>query len=128
MADFNLQHALHLLKSHDAVLLDTRTLAEYCKGHLAGSILVATQLPSLSKRERKNLQEQLRYTLRKVPKKKPIIVYCKKGTRAAIAKKALVNVGYHNVYVLGGIEEPPLRDVFTGKNPAWPLCYCRGKL
>lgn len=123
--DFNLPYALYLLREKNAILLDVRTYEEFCKGHLAGARFIATQLPPLDTRERKNLQDQMHYLLRKIPKNVPVIVYCKKGVRAKIAKNLLINLGYHNAVALGGVKESPLKDVFSGKNPVWEICYCQ---
>lgn len=125
MTDFNLTYALYLLQKHDAILLDVRTYNEWCQGHLQGALFIPTQLPPLTNRERQNLQEQMRYTLRNVPINTAIIVYCKKGVRAKIAKELLQNLGRPAI-ALGGVEEPPLDNVFNGKNPVWPICYCKG--
>lgn len=76
--DFDLNYALDLLLNRDAVLLDVRTFAEWCSGHLKGAYFVATQLPPLTEREKTNLKEQMKYVLRKIPKNIPIIVYCKR--------------------------------------------------
>lgn len=124
--DFNLPYALHLLTEKDAILLDVRTYEEFCQGHLAGARFVATQLPPLDARERKNLKDQMRYLLLNVAKNVPIVVYCKKGVRAKIAKNLLIELGYYNAVALGGVQEPPLDKVFSGENPVWKICYCSG--
>ena len=118
---------MHLLKSHNALLLDVRSYAEYCTGHLADAVLVPTQLPPLSNRECKNLRGQLIYLLKTVPKDRPVVVYCKKGVRARIAKEILTGLGYKQVVVLGGVETTPLSKLFTKKNKTeWPICNCQG--
>ena len=74
------------------VLLDVRTLEEFNAGHIAGAILLpydeinlkaATVLPD---------------------KEKEIVLYCRSGRRSAIAKKALVELGYKDVKDFGGIN------------------------
>ena len=74
------------------VLLDVRTQEEFDAGHIAGSILLpydeinvkaATVLPD---------------------KEKEIVLYCRSGRRSAIAKKALVELGYKDVEDFGGIN------------------------
>ena len=72
------------------VLLDVRTQEEFDAGHIAGAILLpydeinlkaATVLPD---------------------KEKEIVLYCRSGRRSAIAKKALVELGYKDVEDFGG--------------------------
>lgn len=74
------------------VLLDVRTQEEFNAGHIAGAILLpydeialkaATVLPE---------------------KEKEIVLYCRSGRRSAIAKKALVELGYKDVEDFGGIN------------------------
>jgi len=120
--DFNLPYALNLL-NHGGILLDVRTFDEWCQGHLKGAYFIPTQLPPLTDRERQNLKEQMKYVLRNVPKFVPIVVYCKKGVRAKIAKELLHELG-RSAVALGGVEEPPLKAIFEGYNPVWPICYC----
>ena len=74
------------------VLLDVRTQEEFEAGHIAGAVLLpydeialkaATVLPD---------------------KEKEIVLYCRSGRRSAIAKKALVELGYKDVEDFGGIN------------------------
>lgn len=74
------------------VLLDVRTQEEFDAGHIAGAVLLpydeinvkaATVLPD---------------------KEKEIVLYCRSGRRSAIAKKALVELGYKDVEDFGGIN------------------------
>ena len=74
------------------VLLDVRNQEEFNAGHIAGAILLpydeinlkaATVLPE---------------------KEKDIVLYCRSGRRSAIAKKALVELGYKDVEDFGGIN------------------------
>ena len=74
------------------VLLDVRTQEEFDAGHIPTAILlpydeinlkVATVLPD---------------------KEKEIVLYCRSGRRSAIAKKALVELGYKDVKDFGGIS------------------------
>jgi rhodanese-related sulfurtransferase len=126
MKDFDLQLALNLLKKHNAILLDIRTRKEFCQGHIVGAMLVPTQLPPLSERELKNLKQQLWYTLRHYERSTPIVLYCKKGVRAKIAKRLVQELGFPNVTALGGVEEPPLKAVFSGTSKGvFKICKCR---
>ena len=74
------------------VLLDVRTQEEFDAGHIASAILLpydeinlkaATVLPD---------------------KEKEIVLYCRSGRRSAIAKKALVELGYKDVEAFGGVN------------------------
>ena len=74
------------------VLLDVRTQEEFNAGHIPSAILLpydeinlkaATVLPE---------------------KEKEIVLYCRSGRRSAIAKKALVELGYKDVKDFGGIN------------------------
>ena len=74
------------------VLLDVRTQEEFNAGHIPSAILLpydeinlkaATVLPE---------------------KEKEIVLYCRSGRRSAIAKKALVELGYKDVEDFGGIN------------------------
>ena len=74
------------------VLLDVRTREEFDAGHIPTAILLpydeinikaATVLPD---------------------KEKEIVLYCRSGRRSAIAKKALVELGYKDVEDFGGIN------------------------
>ena len=85
-----LQNKLNAQESF--VLLDVRTQEEFDAGHIASAILLpydeialkaATVLPD---------------------KEKEIVLYCRSGRRSAIAKKALVELGYKDVEDFGGIN------------------------
>ena len=74
------------------VLLDVRTQEEFDAGHIPTAVLLpydeinvkaATVLPD---------------------KEKEIVLYCRSGRRSAIAKKALVELGYKDVEDFGGIN------------------------
>ena len=74
------------------VFLDVRTQEEFDAGHIPTAILLpydeinlkaATVLPD---------------------KEKEIVLYCRSGRRSAIAKKALVELGYKDVKDFGGIS------------------------
>lgn len=75
-----------------AVLVDVRTLAEYNATHLDDAINIAVDVIDTQIEE-------------KVPEKDTkIIVYCRSGNRSATAAKTLIDMGYKNVYDLGGME------------------------
>lgn len=77
----------------EGVIVDTRTKLEYSAGHIAGSVL----LP----------HDSIDQTIASVAPDKttPIILYCRSGNRAGIAKRVLNDMGYENVVNLGGLQE-----------------------
>lgn len=114
MRDFSNPDALFLL-SQGALLLDIRTRKEYCQGHIKGAILVPTPPPPLNEREEQTLNDLLWWNVSHHTKSKqnPIVIYCRKGVRARLAKKIIIGMGYPNVVAWGGVEEPPLKQFFV---------------
>lgn len=88
--------ALELLSGQESVLfLDVRTQAEYDQGHLEGAVLIPGT--ELSHR-----------VLAELPDKGALIIlYCRSGNRSATAAKELADLGYTQVYDLGGIIDWP---------------------
>ena len=74
------------------VLLDVRTQEEFDAGHIAGAILLPYD------------EINLRAATVLPEKEKEIVLYCRSGRRSAIAKKALVELGYKDVEDFGGIN------------------------
>lgn len=70
-------------------LVDVRTPAEYTSGFIPGAINVDLQ--------------QLGQKLNRIPKDKPVVVYCRSGARSASAAQVLKQQGYTDVYDLGGL-------------------------
>jgi rhodanese-related sulfurtransferase len=84
------------------VLLDVRTPEEHLQKRIPNSILIPVNI--LAKE-----------AISKLPDKNAaIIVYCKSGNRSASAVKILTNLGYTNIYDLGGINGWPYKTV-SGK-------------
>lgn len=74
-----------------AVLLDVRARQEYDSGHIPGSVNV----PLL----------ELGYIDETIPEMStPVYVYCLSGGRSRHAVAVLMQMGYENVYDIGGIE------------------------
>lgn len=82
-----------------AVLLDVREMDEYRSGHIAGSKNISVGSISANKS--------------KLPSDKgsAIIVYCLSGMRSRTACKTLGDLGYTNVFNLGGINAWPYEVV-----------------
>ncbi|MPM74489.1 Thiosulfate sulfurtransferase GlpE [bioreactor metagenome] len=77
------------------ILLDVRKKEEYDTGHIKGSMLIPVD----------NLKAEADNKLK--DKNSPIFVYCRSGNRSVTAAKILTNLGYTNVYNLGGINNWP---------------------
>ena len=77
-----------LVKEEGGRLVDVRSQQEYGSGHLPGSINVPLQ----------QLDQRLS-TLG--AKDKPLIVYCRSGSRSALARAKLKGYGFTRVFDLG---------------------------
>lgn len=86
----------HRLVEDGALLLDVRTEAEYQERHLDGSLLIPHT--ELAKRIDEVLKAQ------GGDKSKPIVVFCRRGGRAEVAKSVLLQGGFTEVSNLGGID------------------------
>jgi len=87
----------HRLVADGALLLDVRTLSEYSDRHIDGAINIPvddlqSRAPEVSRLTGGDM-------------KKPIVVYCGSGKRAARAKTILQSQGYDAVTNLGGIDD-----------------------
>ena len=124
--DNNLQYASTMIRT-GAIVLDVRTRQEFCESHLCGAWHVNTRLPPLDGQAYHRLFRKLRDKIGNYPESTPIIVYCKKGIRAKMAKEILETMGYSNVANLGGVEIEPLNSVMRGKIPVKGLdvCLCK---
>ena len=74
------------LINNDAIVIDVRTLDEFNTGHIEGAINIPVDTIS-----------SINYDSDTV-----IIVYCASGMRSATAAKALISLGYTNIYNLDG--------------------------
>ena len=81
-ADFSQRQAPHML-------LDVRTPQEFASGHIAGAENISLQ--SLPQR------------IGEIPQDRPIVIYCRSGSRSRTAARVLTQAGYVDVYDLGGI-------------------------
>ena len=80
-------------ESKGHILLDVRTDTEYKEKRIAGAILIPDY--EIKDRAGKELPD----------KNKVILVYCRSGRRSANAARALISLGYVNVYDFGGRTE-----------------------
>lgn len=84
-----------LNSEEDIILLDVRTVEEYVENHIPNSVLIPVDV----------LQTEAPNQL--INKDSTIFVYCRSGNRSVTASKILVNLGYTDVYNLGGIIDWP---------------------
>jgi phage shock protein E len=76
-----------------ATIVDVRSEAEFRGGSYRGAINVPLQ--ALSGR------------LDRIPKGKPVVVYCASGSRSAMAARILKKAGYEDVSNAGGLGHMP---------------------
>jgi rhodanese-related sulfurtransferase len=70
------------------LVVDTRTLGEWNRGHLAGALLLPV--------------DDVRWELEQLPRDRRIVLYCRTGFRAHLALRTLVESGYRDVVNLTG--------------------------
>lgn len=76
-----------------ATVLDVRTAGEFRSGAYAGAINVPVQ--------------ELEARVAKVPKDRPVVVYCASGARSAMAVRILKKAGHARVLNAGGLRNMP---------------------
>ena len=81
------------------LLLDVRSEMEYVDGHIEGAILIPDN----------EIVERAEVEL--TDKEATIFVYCRSGVRSERATRALIELGYMNVYDMGGIMQWPYETV-----------------
>ena len=72
------------------VILDVRTKEEYAEGYIEGAINIPL--------------DEIENTNKLKDKDQIIFVYCQSGRRSKEASSKLVNLGYTNVYDIGGLN------------------------
>lgn len=85
-----LEDAEKLPRDGSVVLLDTRTIGEYRRGHIEGFINIPV--------------DELRERLNEVEKDKPVYVICQSGLRSYIAARILAENGYECYNFAGGFR------------------------
>lgn len=83
-------------EDEDVLVLDVRERYEYRTGHIPGAML----LP-LDTIDRESAEAAIG------EKDKTVLVYCRSGSRSRMAAKALTELGYTNIYEIGGIINWP---------------------
>jgi len=79
----------------DVIVLDVRSEEEFLTGHIEGSILLPVH-------EIQNYAESVL-----LDKDAMILVICRSGNRSRTAAQTLANLGFTNVYDMGGIMSWP---------------------
>ena len=94
--NINAEKAKEMMENlEEFVLLDARTEEEFFEGHIPGAIVIPHD-------------EVLKRAEAEIPEKDvPVFVYCRSGNRSKTASKALVSLGYSEVYEFGGIIDWP---------------------
>lgn len=93
------EEAKEEMNNRDVIILDVRTEDEYNSGHIENSVLIPVD----------DLEDKAEELL--VNKEQKILVYCRSGNRSKKAADLLVEMGYTNVYDLGGIKDWPYEIV-----------------
>ena len=78
----------NLVNNKDIILLDTRTVQEYDRGHVEGFINIPV--------------DELRSRINEIPRTKPVYVMCQSGLRSYIACRILAGFGYDAYNYSGG--------------------------
>ena len=77
------------------ILLDVRTEEEFDEKHITGAIRLQLDF----------VEEEVEEVIK--DKETVVFVYCRSGRRSKEATKIMVELGYENVYDLGGINDWP---------------------
>ncbi len=102
-AKLNPEEAAEKMQMNEVVLLDVRTQEEFDAETILGSLLLPVQELEL------NALEILK------DKEKIILVYCRSGNRSKTASNKLIELGYKNVYDIGGINDLRDNEYFADK-------------
>ncbi len=86
-------------EEQEVIVLDVRTLSEFQQGHIEGAILLPVD----------EIQDRARALLSDFDQK--ILVYCRSGSRSAMAARMLIEMGYTQVLDFGGIIHWPYEIV-----------------
>lgn len=86
----------NLDKNFDNILLvDVREAGEYNSGHIEGAILIPLG------------EVEFDFDDMDIEKDKEIYVYCRSGKRSGVAQDILIDMGFTNVYNIGGVLDWP---------------------
>lgn len=74
-----------------AILVDVRTPSEYKSGHIEGAINIPLS--------------ELKESIGTLNADAEVVLYCRSGNRAGVAKEILESEGYYNIYNGGGYQD-----------------------
>ena len=87
------EKAKQMMDEQEVLILDVREQSEFDSGHIANAVLLP--LGSITAETAAAV----------IPTKDTVVlVYCRSGNRSKTASKALVELGYTNIYEFGGIN------------------------
>ena len=90
------EEAKEMMDTQDVIILDVREQDEYDSGHIPGAVLLPVG----------TIDEETAAEV--IPEKdSTVLVYCRSGNRSKTASSALAELGYTNIYELGGINTWP---------------------
>lgn len=93
-------HAEEMIGAKDTLVVDVRDAPEVAQtGKVAGAINVSRGMLEF------RADPETPYHDKQFDKNRPIIVYCASGGRSALAGKVLKDMGYAEVYNLGGFKD-----------------------
>ena len=75
-----------IAENKDLLILDTRTQEEYNAGHIEGAILIPYNKIEINLDQLDGFED------------KPILVYCRTGSRSAVAVDTLIENGFNKIY------------------------------
>ncbi|MDW8395367.1 MAG: rhodanese-like domain-containing protein [Anaerolineae bacterium] len=84
-------HEMFKASDRPHVLIDVRSREEFKGGHIPGAVNIDVQ--------------EIDRRLSEIPRDKPVVLYCRSGSRSAIAASILKRAGFAEVYDLGGIGD-----------------------
>ena len=90
------EKAKEMMDTQEVVVLDVREQDEFDAGHIPGAVLLP--VGTITKDTAAAVIPELDSV---------VLVYCRSGNRSKTASKALVGLGYTNVYEFGGINTWP---------------------
>ena len=96
----SVDEARRLIDEEGALLVDVRDASELAQsGKLEGALNVSRGMVEF------RADPELPYHNPEFRKERPVILYCASGGRAALSGKALKDMGYGEVYNLGGFKD-----------------------
>ena len=90
------EEAKDMMDAGDVIVLDVREQSEFDAGHIPGAVLLP--VGTITKDTAAAVIPEMDAV---------VLVYCRSGNRSKTASKALVNLGYTNIYEFGGINTWP---------------------